>query len=98
MSAPLVITHLPQAQRFETTIDGHTAYASYAMHGNILHFMHTVVPPQLGGRGIGTALVKRVLDHAAQCGYCVDPQCSFVKTYIDRHPSYHGPSLAHMQA
>lgn len=97
MSAPLPITHLPHAQRFETTTDGHTAHASYVMHGNILRFMHTLVPPQLSGRGIGSALVKHVLDYAAQHGHTVDPQCSFVKVYIDRHPAYHGLSLAHIK-
>jgi len=95
MPLSLVITHLPQAQRFETTVDGHTAYASYTLHGQIFRFMHTVVPPQLNGRGIGSTLVKHVLDHAEQNGYTVDPQCSFVKVYIDRHPSYQALSLAH---
>ncbi|MDO4794640.1 MAG: GNAT family N-acetyltransferase [Brachymonas sp.] len=88
MQHALLITHLPQAQRFEAVVDGHTAYASYLMHGNTLRFMHTVVPQPLGGRGIGSALVKHVLDHAAQCGYRIDPQCSFVRAYIERHPGY----------
>lgn len=97
MPAPITIEHLPHIQRFEATIDGHTAYASYTLHGNTLRCMHTVVPSQLGGRGIGSALVQHVLDHAAQCGYSVDPQCSFAKAYIDRHPNYHNLSLAHRQ-
>lgn len=92
---PLVITHLAERQRFETVVNGHTAHASYTLHANTLVFAHTIVPPALSGRGIGAALVKHVLDYAAQHGYCVNPQCSFVKAYIDRHPDYHAISSAH---
>ena len=60
-------------------------------------FAHTVVPTVLGGRGVGTALVRHVLDYAAQHGYRVNPQCSFVKAYIDRHPDYQPLSLAQRQ-
>lgn len=93
--ADLLITHIADQQRFETVIDGQTAHARYTLQGNQLIFTHTWVPPALGGRGIGAALVKHVLDYAMQHGHRVNPQCSFVKTYIDRHPDYQAISLAH---
>ena len=91
----LTITHNQQHGRFEAPVEGHTAYASYRLQNNTLIFTHTFVPQALGGRGIGSALVKHVLNYAAQQGYRVDPQCSFVKIYIERHPAYQAISLAH---
>ena len=98
MNKNLDITHKPQASRFETTVDGHLAFAEYALHGNTFAFTHTVVPRPLEGRGIGSMLVRHVLDYAVQRGFQVDPVCSFVKTYIDRHPDYQAASLAHRKA
>ena len=95
MNENLDIVHKPQTNRFETTIDGHVAFAEYTLHGNTFEFAHTVVPQPLGGRGVGKALVQHVLDYAVQQGYQVDPQCSFVRAYIDRHPDYQRISLAH---
>lgn len=63
---PINITHNESANRFETTIDSHTGYISYQDRGNELVYDHTVVPQQLGGRGLGSALVKHALDFARQ--------------------------------
>ena len=97
MKENLDIIHKPEVNRFETTVDGYIAFVEYALHDNIFTFAHTVVPRALGGRGLGTTLVQRVLDYAVQQGYQVDPQCSFVRAYIDRHPDYQSVSLAHQK-
>ena len=97
MKEAIAIAHKPETCRFEAVIDGHIAYAAYALDADIFAFAHTVVPRALGGRGVGAALVKHVLDYAAEQGYRVDPQCSFVRAYIDRHPDYQPLSLAHRQ-
>ena len=97
MKEAIAIVHKPETCRFEAVIDGHIAYAAYTLNADILTFAHTVVSAALGGRGVGTALVRHVLDYAAQHGYRVNPQCSFVKAYIDRHPDYQPLSLAQRQ-
>ena len=80
------ITHNPDTQRFETTIDGHTAYLSYAIiDGNTLNYHYTLVPPQLGGRGVGTALVKHAVEYAEAEGKQIIPSCSFVANYMNKH-------------
>ncbi|MDO5769575.1 MAG: GNAT family N-acetyltransferase [Psychrobacter sp.] len=84
----MTITHNPSANRFETTIDGHTGYISYQSKGDTLVYDHTIVPSELGGQGIGSALVKHALDYARQQGKKVVPQCSFVASYIDKHEQY----------
>ncbi|OPH38685.1 Uncharacterised protein [Moraxella lacunata] len=83
------IIHNPATQRFEVTIDGHTGFLSYeVIDGNTLNYNHTIVPKELGGRGLGTALVKHALDYARDNDKKVVPSCSFVASYIDRRDEY----------
>lgn len=82
------ITHNHTANRFETTIDGQTGYISYQEQGDTLVYDHTIVPPSLGGQGIGSALVKHALEYARSHDKKVVPQCSFVASYIQQHPDY----------
>jgi hypothetical protein len=50
--------------------------------------MHTEVPKQLEGRGVGSQLVRGALDIIRKRGLRVVPRCPFVKSYIERHPDY----------
>lgn len=84
----LDITHNQAANRFETTIDGQTGYISYQDRNDKLVYDHTIVPQQLGGQGIGSVLVKHALDYAREHDKKVVPQCSFVASYISKHPEY----------
>ncbi|WP_323841076.1 MULTISPECIES: GNAT family N-acetyltransferase [unclassified Moraxella] len=83
-----IITHNTDLHRFETTIDGLTAYLSYTDDGKILTYHHTIVPSQLGGQGLGKALTKYALDHAHHHGKKVVPACGFIAAYIDKNPEY----------
>jgi len=80
------ITDNPAHHRFEVSLDGRTAFASYRRDGNVLLVYHTEVPREFEGRGIGSALVKGVLDIAREQGLKVKPFCSFVASYMQRHP------------
>lgn len=90
-----VITLNAERNRFETVQDGHTAWLSFARlpDGN-LAYEHTIVPPALGGRGLGGKLAQHALDWAAAQNLKVRPDCSFVQTYIERHPQYQPLRLA----
>lgn len=88
MQAAIHIRHNQQANRFETEIDGLIGYISYQEQGDTLIYDHTIVPSELGGRGVGSALVKHALDYAQAEGKSVLPQCSFVSAYIQKHPEY----------
>jgi len=82
------IIHNQAAKRFETSIDGQTGYISYQENADKLVYDHTIVPQQLGGRGVGSALVKHALNYAREQNKKVVPQCSFVASYISKHPEY----------
>ena len=76
------------AQRFEVTVDGLTAFVAFRRLPGVVDYFHTLVPPQLGGQGIGSALARHALDDAARRGLKVIPGCEFIAAYIAKHPQY----------
>ena len=78
----------PERNRFELPLDGHTAFSEYRRNGDVLTIMHTEVPPELNGRGIGSALVRGMLAIVRRDGLKVVPRCPFVRAYIGKHSEY----------
>jgi uncharacterized protein len=79
-----------QRHRFELDADGHIAFSNYQRAGGVITFLHTEVPQQLNGIGIGSALVRGMLDIARTQGLKVVAKCPFVAAYIAKHPEYAG--------
>ena len=75
-------------QEFELTVAGRRAVAAYQLEGARIVFTHTVVPPEIEGRGVGSRLIRGALDAVRDRGLRVVPQCPFVAAYIERHPEY----------
>ena len=69
------ITHLPEDNLFKTVVDGYTAYVTYIIRDGKLDIRHTIVPPEIGGRGIAAQLVKATYDYALQ--HHLQPMLSF---------------------
>jgi predicted GNAT family acetyltransferase len=80
------ITNNERARRFETTIDGHLAELTYERHGDRFLLMHTEVPSELEGMGVGGALVSAAVELAAENGLTVVPRCPFARGWLERHP------------
>jgi uncharacterized protein len=82
------VRHNTAASRFEVELDGHLSVCDYRLAGGGAQMVmnHTEVPPELGGRGIAAALVQAALDWARAQKLLVVPQCSYVATYMKRHP------------
>jgi predicted GNAT family acetyltransferase len=74
--------------RFEIEEEGRTAFLEYNLAGNVLQLIHTEVPPELQGKGVGIELAKSALDWARESGTKVDVVCELVAAYIKRHPEY----------
>jgi predicted GNAT family acetyltransferase len=74
--------------RFELDVEGGIAFAAYRKADGQLVIFHTEVPIGLRGRGIGSRLVRGVLDQARGRGLKVVPQCSFVAAFIGNNPEY----------
>lgn len=74
--------------RFELDAEGHVAFSEYRRGAGVLTIMHTEVPKELNGKGIGSRLVRGLLDLVRAEGAKVKPLCPFVRGYIDKHPEY----------
>jgi len=75
-----------ERHRLELRIDGHLAHLDYTDHDGVLTLVHTVVPDELGGRGLGGVLVQAALAKAIAGGRKVVPQCPYAKSWLDKHP------------
>lgn len=80
------IAHNVGLHRFEALVEGNLARCDYRLDGNTMRLVHTEVPPALEGRGIAAKLVAAALAHAREQGLSVIPACSYVRTYMRRHP------------
>lgn len=49
---------------------------------------HTLVPPEIGGRGVAAALVEALVADARSQGFTIVPQCSYVEAMFRRHPEW----------
>jgi len=76
------------AHRFEAVFGKQIAKIDYAQSNGRLNLLHTEVPKQYQGRGIGSDLVKAALEYARAEKLQVIPTCPFVVIYINRHPEY----------
>ena len=83
------VRHNEAASRFEATVEGLLCVASYHRDGDVLRMYHTEVPAALEGRGIAAQLVRAACAHATANGLGIDPRCSYVRAYMQRHPETH---------
>ena len=87
LGGELIIDDNPDAHRYEARLDGQLAgWVDYGRVRTRLVALHTEVPPEFGGRGIASALVRRVLDDARAAGQTVTPRCPLFASHFRRHP------------
>ena len=75
--------------RYEITADGVPAgHSYYRVTPASLVVTHTEVDGAYEGKGVGSALMKGMLDDIRSRGLGVVPLCPFTKAYVERHPEY----------
>ena len=72
--------------RFEVHAPEGVAHLAYDLSDGRLVLIHTEVPSNLEGRGIGGQLVQAAVAFAKQEQLKVVPLCPFARTYLRRHP------------
>ncbi|UZF90910.1 GNAT family N-acetyltransferase [Bosea sp. NBC_00550] len=82
------VVEKPEQNRFELTLDGGTALVAYRRDGNRLVLLHTEVPEQFAGQGIGSRLAKGVFELIRASGRKAVIRCEFLKGWITKHPEY----------
>ena len=80
------VFHNERLHRFEIDVEGEPAVLEYRMHGGALRLLHTDVPEKGQGKGFAGALVRAAFDHARAVNQQVVPMCSYVVSYLRRHP------------
>ena len=80
--------HDPAAHRFETQVDGAHCELDYTLARGVMTITHTEVPPEVGGRGIASAMVQAAMDVARAERWTVVPACSYAAVWTNRHPEY----------
>ena len=74
--------------RFELDSDGHTALLFYRMEPGVITLVHTEVPPELSGRGVGSRLVRGALEQVKAMGLKVVAKCPFVSAFMGKHSEF----------
>jgi uncharacterized protein len=80
------ITDNPDESRFEFHADGRLAELVYRVRGDRLILVHTEVPVEMEGHGIGGRLVTAAVDRAVREGLTLVPLCPFARGWLQRHP------------
>lgn len=87
-----VITHLDQGAdgEYQARVPDSAALGrlTYVRRGDVLTAEHTLVPPEIGGRGIAGKLVEALIADARTHGWKIVPECSYVAAAFKRHPEW----------
>ncbi|MEO0897308.1 MAG: GNAT family N-acetyltransferase [Bacteroidota bacterium] len=78
-----------EAKRFEFHLEGgKKAILEYIISKERIFLTHTEVPQGFEGQGLGSQLIKAVLEEVEKRQFVLVPLCPFVATYIKRHPEW----------
>ena len=82
----------PERRRYEARLGdrvlGHVDYDLDAAEGRIV-LVHTHVPPEAEGQGVGSHLAKGALQDVRARGLKLTVECEFIGAYVKRHrPDY----------
>jgi predicted GNAT family acetyltransferase len=61
---------------------------TWVKRGTVRVADHTLVPPELGSRGIAGKLVEALIADARAQGFTIDPQCSYIAAAFKKHPEW----------
>ncbi|MBN9391307.1 MAG: N-acetyltransferase [Chloroflexi bacterium] len=89
-TSDIIITDNKEKHRYELKFGDSDALAIlvYKEQGDTITLIHTEVPQELEGHGLGGKIAKYALDDAEKRGLQVVASCPFVSSYIRRHPDY----------
>ena len=77
-----------EEHRYELDVEGDIATVYYRLAPGVITLVHTEVPEALGGRGIGSKLVRAVLEDVRARGLKVVARCPFVAAWMGKHPEF----------
>lgn len=66
----------------------HIGRLTWVERGGVHIVDHTLVPPEIGGRGVAARLVEALVADARENGFKIQPVCSYVAVAFRRHPEW----------
>jgi hypothetical protein len=79
----------PDEHRFEAYVDGQLAgFTAYDVDDQTITILHTEVDDAFEGRGVGSEMVRQILDRLREGELRVVVLCPFVNAWLRRHPDY----------
>ena len=66
----------------------HIGRLTWVDHGGVRHAEHTLVPKEIGGRGIAALLVDALIEDARTQKFRIKPVCSYVAAAFDKHAQW----------
>ncbi len=86
------ITHVGQGTEgeYQARVADSLAFGrlTYVRQGNVLTTEHTLVPTEIGGRGIAGKLVEALIADARAQSWKIVPECSYIAAAFKRHPEW----------
>lgn len=73
------IQHDIKNNRFTLDFDEEIAFIDYQLQNNTMHLIHSQVPYNLRGQGIGKVLVEKTFEQLIKEGYKAIAICSYIK-------------------
>ena len=79
-----------QSGEYHAHLAGETAIGrlTWVQRGGARVSEHTLVPAEIGGRGVAGKLVKALVADAKAQGFKIVPNCSYVAAQFKRHPEW----------
>ncbi len=74
--------------RFELEVDGTIAFVTSRKSADTITLVHTEVPPELGGRGVGSKLARATLGAVRAQGHKLIVECDFIRNFMKKNQEY----------
>ena len=85
----VVVRDSPEQNRYEAFVGGALAgFAEYHVQPGLITVLHTETDPAFEGRGVGSELVREMLEDIRRRDARVLPVCPFVRAFLERHREY----------
>ena len=84
----MVFNFNEELKQFEIKIDDEVARIEYHIMDDRIFLVHTEVPEELSGQGIGSLLAQQTLDKIEKMNLKVVPYCQFIAAYIRKNSRY----------
>lgn len=77
-------------QRYEWIDDSRViGFVDYYVFDEVCMIMHTEILPALAGKGLGSHLAGKAMEHVAETGKTIVPICGFMAHYLRKNPQHH---------